>query len=246
MKWGGYSHYQVVTGKTISIGSLIVMHIFILTKKKEIAMEIIDDLEQLHYHHYGKPIGSCVASYPSTKVKQKTAPKIIDRIIKEFNPESVLDIGSGTGVYVEEFLKRNVKAIGIEGNLAVKPILVTGVNNIVFKDLRSPLNLEERYDLVWSIEVVEHIDEKYIDVLIYNLTKYCDKWLVMTSGLNSYGRNPEHLNEQDGNYWIKLIEKEGFTYCDEISQEIMDYNKKILKRKGLDWFKECLLVFKKQ
>lgn len=206
-------------------------------------MRTTDDLEELHMKLYGQPVGSVKAEYPADPIKIETAPFIVEQMVRKFKPGNCLDLGCGTGVYVEEFLRQGVTAIGVEGNLAVKPILKTGHENVLFHDLRSPLPLTTRFDLVLGIEVVEHIPEDYTEVLIHNLTQHCAKWLVITSGVDSHGSNPWHVNEQPKKYWIERIEARGLHFERRISKRLMRLYGRHLKGKGLAWFKELLLVF---
>jgi ubiquinone/menaquinone biosynthesis C-methylase UbiE len=39
--------------------------------------------------------------------------KTIDRVIEEFHPQTILDVGCGTGVSLEYFLQKNINATGI-------------------------------------------------------------------------------------------------------------------------------------
>jgi SAM-dependent methyltransferase len=188
-------------------------------------------------------VGSARAEYPADPIKIETAPFIVEQLVRRFKPRNCLDLGCGTGIYVEEFRRQGVTAIGVEGNLAVKSILKTDPENVLFHDLRSPVPLATRYDLVFSIEVVEHIAEDYTEVLIRNLTQYCAKWLVITSGVDSHGSNPWHVNEQPKRYWIERIEATGFHFERGISKRLMRLYGRHLKGKGLAWFKKCLLVF---
>lgn len=214
-------------------------------------METKNDLEQLHLFHYGKPVGQAVASYPTDPLKIKTAPEIIGKIISVIHPESCLDVGCGTGIYVEEFNKQGVKSIGVDGNLAIKTILKTSPENVLFKDVRHPLELDQKYDLVMCVELIEHIEEKYVEVLLYNLTQYTNKWLLVTTGEDSKGKTKFHLNEKPPEYWIEKITALGYKYKEAETLEMRKYFKKILPKKFyrrktmLLWFSELLLLFEK-
>ncbi len=209
-------------------------------------MKTKNDLEGLHMELYGKPPGATKARYEADPIKIATAPLIVREMIQVARPNSHLDIGCGTGIYVEEFRKQGVDSIGVEGNLAVKPILKTDPKMILFHDLRSPLSFEGKFDLVTCVEVVEHIAEQYVEVLVYNLTQYCRNWLIITSGTNSHGQNPWHLNEKPPDYWIKRIEAKGLHYQPWISRRLRRLYRERLKGKGLSWFGTCLLVFSRK
>src|SRR3546814_4949248 len=46
--------------------------------------------------------------------------------------------------------------------------------NYIDHDLRTLLNLENKYDLAISMEVGEHLDEKYADIFVENISKSSD------------------------------------------------------------------------
>ena len=214
-------------------------------------METINDLEQLHMFHYGKPVGQAIANYPADPLKIKTAPGIISKIISVLHPTTCLDVGCGTGIYVEEFNKQGVKTIGVDGNLATKTILKTSPENVLYKDVRHPLEFTQKFDLVVCIELIEHIEEKYEDVLLFNLTQYTNKWLLVTTGEDTKGKERLHLNEKPTEYWIDKIAALGYKYKETETLEMRKYFKKILPRRFykrktmLLWFSELILLFEK-
>ena len=61
-----------------------------------------------------------------------------------------------------------------------------------------------RVDLVHCQEVVEHIEEEYIDNLLSSLA--CGKFIVMTNALPGQG-GYHHVNEQPTEYWISHLQK---------------------------------------
>ena len=82
--------------------------------------------------------------------------KILDQVIKEFHPLSILDVGCGTGVSLEYFLQHNIDATGVENSkLAIKKSNVS--EKIIRHNLKKELNLKQKFDLVWSFEVIEYI-----------------------------------------------------------------------------------------
>ncbi len=212
-------------------------------------METINDLEQLHMFHYGKPVGQVVANYPTDPLKIKTAPDIISKIISILHPTTCLDVGCGTGVYVEEFNKQSVKTIGVDGNLATKTILKTSPENVLYKDIRHHLELNQKYDLVFCIELIEHIEEKYEDILLFNLTQHTSNWLLVTTGEDTKGKEKDHLNEKPVEYWKEKITDLGFKFKEDETLELRKYFKRTLPRKFykkktmLHWFSELLLLF---
>lgn len=212
-------------------------------------MDTKNDLEQLHMFHYGKPVGEVIAHYKTDPIKLKTAPEIISKVLSVIQPTTCLDVGCGTGIYIEEFNKQGVETIGVDGNLATKTILNTSQENVLYKDVRSPLGLNKKFDLVMCIELIEHIEEKYEEVLLHNLTQHTNKWLLLTTGEDTKGKDRYHLNEKPVEYWIKKVTDLGFEYKEKETLELRQHFRKTLPRRFwrkktmLLWFSELLLLF---
>lgn len=133
------------------------------------------------------------------------SPKVYDYIIKRFDIKSILDVGSGLG-FIPKYLSStyNIPVLGMEG-------LEFNVQNahypLAYHDLTTgPFNCSN-VDLVTCVEVVEHIDPKYIDNLLDTLTK--GRIILMTHATPG-DMGEFHLNEQPSEYWIKLLQERGY------------------------------------
>lgn len=133
------------------------------------------------------------------------SPKVYDYVIKRFGIKSILDVGSGLG-FIPKYISENyhIPVIGMEG-------LEFNVQNaqypLVYHDLTSgPFNCGS-VDLVTCVEVVEHIDPKYVGNLLDTLTK--GRFILMTHAIPEQNGD-FHLNEQPSEYWIKLLEERGY------------------------------------
>ena len=97
------------------------------------------------------------------------------------------------------------KAYGIDGDKDILPegsnfnLLITGVDCRSFKG---------PFDLCWSVEFAEHVEEKYILNFIRDFQK-C-RHLIFTAAPPRWG-GVGHVNEQDENYWIKTLERHNFS-----------------------------------
>ena len=69
-----------------------------------------------------------------------SAVAITDLVFKYLNPTSVIDVGCGTGVFLEEFEKRGVDTIpGLDGPV-IRAVFVPDESNFAVFDLASPSN----------------------------------------------------------------------------------------------------------
>jgi SAM-dependent methyltransferase len=126
---------------------------------------------------------------------QTYSPSVWDYTIDRFGIESVLDLGSGRGNASHYFFKRGLKVVAVDGMLAnvEGAIFPTVLHDITHGPLRT------RVDLVHCQEVVEHIEEQYLESLLDCLTN--GKYILMTHALPGQGGH-HHVNLQPPEYWI--------------------------------------------
>jgi len=149
-------------------------------------------------------LGGCnVKGDPGTE-----CPKMWKYICEKYNIKSVLDVGCGFGFhlkYFKDFLNLNI--FGIEGSEKVQQISFYPDKIAAHDYTKGPYFLEEKFDLCWSVEFVEHVNHEYIQNFLINFSK-C-KYLIMTHGLpGQSGHN--HVNCQDSDYWINQLVNYGF------------------------------------
>jgi SAM-dependent methyltransferase len=135
-------------------------------------------------------------------------------IIKDYSIESVMDVGSGAGHAAKWFSEQGLKVIAVEG-------LKDNVDNAVYPtflhDITQDAYRVENIDLVNCIEVVEHIEEKYLDNL---LTTLCQgKYLFMTHAVPGQGGH-HHVNCRTSEYWIDHLRKRSFKLLSEESKKL--------------------------
>lgn len=126
-----------------------------------------------------------------------------DFIIKKYNIKSVLDVGSGRGHAAKWFKENGLESIAIEG-------LKDNVKNAVYPSICIDLTKQSyitNVDLVNCIEVVEHIEEKYINNLLDTIC--CGKYIFMTHAVPGQDGH-HHVNCQPKEYWIEYLESRGF------------------------------------
>ena len=75
-------------------------------------------------------------------------------------------------------------------------------------DLNQELQLNRKFDLVWSFEFVEHIHPKYIDNLMNSFANHADKVILSAAHPGQGGEG--HFNEQLPAYWIAQFKRFGF------------------------------------
>jgi hypothetical protein len=128
------------------------------------------------------------------------SPKVWDYLIKRFALRSVLDLGSGMGHAAYYFHKAGLQVLAVDG-------LKENCARSAFPTIHVDLTQSRVFcnvDLVHCQEVVEHIEERYLDNLLASMT--CGKIIVMTHALPGQG-GYHHVNEQTTEYWINHLKK---------------------------------------
>jgi SAM-dependent methyltransferase len=133
--------------------------------------------------------------------------EIADGIVRNLHPSSVLDAGCAMGFLVESLHKRGVDAAGIDiSEYAIAQVDESVRERCSVGSLAEPIG--RRFDLIVSIEVLEHIPPTETDKVIANLCKATDRLLLSTTPAD-YGE-ATHLNVQPPEAWAALLAREGF------------------------------------
>jgi len=159
-------------------------------------------------------------------------PTIWNYMIDKFCLNSVMDLGSGLGYAAHYFYKKGCKVIAVEG---LKINCTQALYPTVHHDLTTgPLYCN--VDLVHCQEMVEHLEEKYIDNLIDTLS--CGNVILMTHALpNQPGHH--HVNCKPKEYWVDLLKNKGYNYLDEDTKRI----RVMADKDGSIYMKQSGLVF---
>ena len=153
-------------------------------------------------------------------------PGLVSAVVAELRPRSVLDLGCGPCRSLADFKAAGVqKVVGLDGARALldNPHVRPHRADIVLVDLEaSPCVFGERFDLVWSYEVAEHI--AHYENFIETLTENSGKWIVMTAALpGQVGIG--HVNCQPPAFWIGKIQERGFNFRGDLTHKFMSLGK---------------------
>src|SRR5579872_1428528 len=133
------------------------------------------------------------------------SPEVWQALIDEFKPQTVLDVGCGEGHAVQWFWDHGISAIGIDG-LRANILNSVADNQLIWLDLTDhPYRFA--VDLVWCSEVAEHIEERFLNNLLWTLTN--GRVIAMTHALpGQLGHH--HVNCQPPEYWVRHICERGY------------------------------------
>ena len=127
---------------------------------------------------------------------------VADRIVQDLAPRTVLDAGCALGLLVESLRDRNVEAFGID----ISEYAIANVRPDIAPfcwqgSITEPL--PRRYDLIVSIEVLEHLPRAAAEAAVANLCRHTDDVLFSSSPIDY--RETTHFNVQPPEYWADLF-----------------------------------------
>jgi SAM-dependent methyltransferase len=151
----------------------------------------------------------------------RSARQVLPFIMEWVKPRSVIDIGCGIGTWLTAFRELGVeRVLGVDGEYVNRAELLIPEGSFRPHDLATPLSLAERFDLVMSVEVAEHIPASAARGFVRTLTNLGP--VVMFSAAIPHQGGSGHINEQWPEYWAELFRGLGYTVVDCIRPVIWD------------------------
>lgn len=150
---------------------------------------------------------SCGRTYQRDEVWLNFFDQIAQRIIVDLQPASVLDAGCALGFLVEALRKRGVEAYGID----ISEYAIQHVHESIREYCRAGSvsdPLPRRYDLIVSIEVLEHMPQVDAEHAVENFCQYTDR-VLFSSSPTDY-KEATHFNVHPPEYWATLFARCGF------------------------------------
>jgi len=127
--------------------------------------------------------------------------------INQFKIKSFLDVGCGPGGMVALASMRGLEAVGIDGDWEVPKEKDT---NIIIHDFTNgPAPIDRDFDLGWSVEFLEHVEEQYMSHYMAAFQR-CQVVIVTAAPPGYTGHH--HVNCQTEEYWIKKFDSYGFDF----------------------------------
>jgi cyclopropane fatty-acyl-phospholipid synthase-like methyltransferase len=140
----------------------------------------------------------------------------------------MLDIGCSTGGMLDYARSKGVEAFGVDGDPNMKSEYVE-----IHDFTKGTYNPARRYDLIWSVEFVEHVEEEFMNNFLETF-KLGDV-LMMTHGLPTQG-GKHHVNLNWSDYWIVKLQDDWILDL-EATNHIRTYSKIIpyIKHTAMVW-----------
>jgi SAM-dependent methyltransferase len=132
---------------------------------------------------------------------------IAEKIKSEINPKTVLDAGCAFGFLVEKMRKNDIQAFGCDiSDYAISQIHDSIKPYCWVASLADPI--PNQYDLIVSIEVLEHIKKDESELALKNLCTASDDILFSSTPFDY--KETTHVNVNNPDYWSEQFAKQGF------------------------------------
>lgn len=193
-----------------------------------------EELFDKHYFHGGAKVGG----YANEGYRDFPAHEITFRHLMRCNPSSVLELGCARGHIVKRFQDAGIPSKGLEVSRHCWMTRVT--NRVVQQNLCKPnwYNAHKpcggKWDLCYSMAVLEHIPEEHVPTVIKNMEIYCKRGLHgIDFGTNDDGFDKTHCTLRPKAWWEEMFSKHAPNWPVEIvskdSLEQGDFPESVLK-----------------
>jgi SAM-dependent methyltransferase len=186
------------------------------------------------------------AKYYQTLVEpyaRKSVPQMAQSIAETFHPQSVIDIGCGSGALLVALRKLGVRRLlGFDASEAGLDIArARGLDTRKFDIVTEKLLYSACYDVAVSMETAEHLPASAADRYIELLCSLAP-FIIFTAAHPGQG-GIGHLNEQPPEYWIALFNAHGFQ---GLEKTVSNWQPAWHSAGVADFYTNNLMVFRKK
>ena len=136
-------------------------------------------------------------------------PRLWDWAVEKLRVRSVLDVGCSEGHAAAYFRQKGCEVLGVDGSPQAQADSRIPDAHVLHDYAVSEYRPEREFDLVWSCEFVEHVEERFLPHFLP--TFEAGRWVMMTfAGPGQLGWH--HVNCQPESYWIAKLEERGFRF----------------------------------
>jgi SAM-dependent methyltransferase len=155
-----------------------------------------------HYYAHG-----CGEPYGRSEVWLALFNAIAGRIVQDIGPSSVMDAGCAMGLLVEALRQRGVEAFGMDiSEYSISQVPADIEPYCQVGSVTEPF--AQRYDLMISIEVLEHMSAVESEKAVANFCQHADDVLFSSTPFDY--KEATHFNVQPPEYWAELFARHNF------------------------------------
>jgi SAM-dependent methyltransferase len=152
---------------------------------------------------------------------EQSARAVVPRLIELVQPRSVVDLGSGTGAWLQVFREHGIEDVmGIDGPYIDRSQLRIPAELFVGADLAAPPALDRRFDLAITLESVHCAPPESAETIVHALTTYAPV-VYFSSAVPNQAGGPGP-NRQWPRYWSDLFAREEYMCFDLLRAELWE------------------------
>lgn len=156
---------------------------------------------------------------------------VAETIKNELRPINVLDAGCAKGFLVEALRDREINAYGID----ISEYALSQVREDIkpfCKNISITEPLEQRYDLIVCIEVLEHLEMRDIKRAIANFCEHSDT--ILFSSTPFVYKEETHINVKPIEFWCEQFAYQGFYHDVEYDATYISVQSMCFRRGNID------------
>jgi SAM-dependent methyltransferase len=172
----------------------------------------------------------------------ESAPAIVESILRDLAPRTLLDVGCGTGAVLVECRRRGIAVRGLEYSEAGLALCLARGLSVTKFDLEADRLTRPKplFDVVLSTEVAEHLPERlaapFVDALVSQA-----RTVVFSAATPGQG-GVDHVNEQPHSYWIARFQERGFRLDEPLS---LAWRKQWAGHTAT-WYSDNIMIFRQE
>jgi SAM-dependent methyltransferase len=144
-------------------------------------------------------------------------PELWQWVIDTLGVVSMLDVGCGEGHAAAFFRDRGCTVLGVDGSAQAEcDSVIAGLHHRHDYSL-GPFVPPGSWDLVWSCEFVEHVEERYAENFLASFA--CARKYLMLTFAPPGQPGWHHVNCQPGDYWVQKMNHLGFRLDDQLTDQ---------------------------
>ncbi len=144
-------------------------------------------------------------------------PELWQWAIDRLGVGSMLDVGCGEGHAAAYFRDRGCSVLGVDGSVQARRDSVIPGAHRLHDYTTGPCVPEGEWDLVWSCEFVEHVEERYTQNFL--ATFACARKYVLMTFAPPGQRGWHHVNCQPRDYWVERLSRLGFQLDESLTRQ---------------------------
>jgi len=156
-----------------------------------------------------------------------------------FGVKTALDVGCGAGLTLDRFSNHGITCWGLEGNPRVLDGPCQSKERLLVVDFHKQwVKLPIEFDLVWCVEVLEHIPLLHEDNVVQTIVRNARKVVFVSAGQPGQ-LGYFHVNCRPRAYWIERFQSAGLKWMQEADailsnlEGVGSFGKNFLKENGV-------------